>query len=413
MAASSSLIGLLAAVAAGLLVGIERGFSQRAEGEGNRVAGFRTFGLIGLLGGIAGLLGDGLAAVIGLGTLAVLVVGYVRTMRENRLSATTTIAAMLTFGVGLVAVRISPTVALGAAAAMFAILSGRQSMHALLRGLNAEEVEAAARFVLVALVVLPLLPDAAYGPYEAWNPRRIWLVVVFVTGLSFAGYVVTRRYGTNRGILFVALTGAIVSSTAVTAEYARRLRSEPEARGALTAGIALASIVMFVRVQLLVLALVPRALPSLAVAMAPATLVAGLLALIAWRGQETRTGEVTLGNPLSFAPALLLAGLVAVLSLAARWALSRFGSSGIAVVLGLIGVSDVDAAVLTLANLPADALDGRTAGLVLSAPILANTAVKAGMTAVIGWSAGGVRAALPLAASLVASGAALASWALL
>lgn len=413
MAASSSLIGLLAAVAAGLLVGIERGFSQRAEGEGNRVAGFRTFGLIGLLGGIAGLLGDGLAAVIGLGTLAVLVVGYVRTMRENRLSATTTIAAMLTFGVGLVAVRISPTVALGAAAAMFAILSGRQSMHALLRGLNAEEVEAAARFVLVALVVLPLLPDAAYGPYEAWNPRRIWLVVVFVTGLSFAGYVVTRRYGTNRGILFVALTGAIVSSTAVTAEYARRLRSEPEARGALTAGIALASIVMFVRVQLLVLALVPRALPSLAVAMAPATLVAGLLALIAWRGQETRTGEVTLGNPLSFAPALLLAGLVAVLSLAARWALSRFGSSGIAVVLGLIGVSDVDAAVLTLANLPADALDGRTAGLVLSAPILANTAVKAGMTAVIGWRAGGVRAALPLAASLVASGAALAFWALL
>ncbi|MBF5089368.1 DUF4010 domain-containing protein [Novosphingobium sp. NBM11] len=413
MAAPSSLIGLLAAVAAGLLVGIERGFSQRAEGEGNRVAGFRTFGLIGLLGGIAGLLGDGLAAVIGLGTLAVLVVGYVRTMRENRLSATTTIAAMLTFGVGLVAVRISPTVALGAAAAMFAILSGRQSMHALLRGLNAEEVEAAARFVLVALVVLPLLPDAAYGPYEAWNPRRIWLVVVFVTGLSFAGYVVTRRYGTNRGILFVALTGAIVSSTAVTAEYARRLRSEPEARGALTAGIALASIVMFVRVQLLVLALVPRALPSLAVAMAPATLVAGLLALIAWRGQETRTGEVTLGNPLSFTPALLLAGLVAVLSLAARWALSRFGSSGIAVVLGLIGVSDVDAAVLTLANLPADALDGRTAGLVLSAPILANTAVKAGMTAVIGWRAGGVRAALPLAASLVASGAALAFWALL
>ena len=138
MAAPSSLIGMLAAVAAGLLVGIERGFSQRAEGEGNRVAGFRTFGLIGLLGGIAGLLGDGLAAVIGLGTLAVLVVGYVRTMRENRLSATTTIAAMLTFGVGLVAVRISPTVALGAAAAMFAILSGRQSMHALLRGLNAE-----------------------------------------------------------------------------------------------------------------------------------------------------------------------------------------------------------------------------------------------------------------------------------
>ncbi|KAJ8139316.1 hypothetical protein OY671_007473, partial [Metschnikowia pulcherrima] len=339
----------------------------------------------------------GSAAVIGLGTSAVLVVGYVRTMRENRSSATTTIAAMSTFGVGSVAVRISPTVALGAAAAMFAILSGRQSMHASLRGSNAEEVEAAARFVS--------------GPYEAWNPRRIWSVVVFVTGSSFAGYVVTRRYGTNRGISFVASTGAIVSSTAVTAEYARRLRSEPEARGASTAGIASASIVMFVRVQSSVSALVPRASPSLAVAMAPATLVAGSLASIAWRGQETRTGEVTSGNPLSFTPASSSAGSVAVSSSAARWASSRFGSSGIAVVLGSIGVSDVDAAVSTLANLPADASDGRTAGLVLSAPISANTAVKAGMTAVIGWRAGGVRAALPLAASSVASGAASAGWA--
>jgi uncharacterized membrane protein (DUF4010 family) len=403
-----SQLGLLAAIAAGLLVGVERGYSQRTLDDGSRVAGFRTFGLIGLLGGVAGLAPDMVAFVLGLGLVAVLAMGYAKGAKPDDLSATTTIAGLLTFGIGLAAIRLTPAIALAAAAAMFVVLSARRSMHGVLKGLDAEEIEAAARFVLVALVVLPLLPDASYGPYEAWNPRRIWMVVVFVTGVSFAGYVATRRFGSGRGILFVALTGALVSSTAVTAEYARRLKSEPEARGALTAGIALASLVMFVRVQLLTLALVPRAVPSLAVAMAPATIVGGFCALVAWRRQTVRSGPIAIGNPLGFGPALFLAALVAALSLAARWALAQFGNGGIALLLGLTGMSDVDVAVLTLAGLPADVLDGRTAGLVLAIPILANTAIKAGITIAIGWRHGGRRAAIPLIAALAASGVALA-----
>jgi uncharacterized membrane protein (DUF4010 family) len=292
----------------------------------------------------------------------------------------------------------------------FAMLSARQSMHRVLKGFDPEEIEAAARFALVALVVLPLLPDAAFGPYEAWNPRRIWMVVVFVTGISFIGYAAARRLGSGRGILLVALTGSLVSSTAVTADYARRLRSEPAARGPLTAGIALASIVMFVRVQLLVLILVPRALPTMAMAIAPAMLTGLLFARLAWRGQTVQSQSPAIGNPPGFGAALGLAALVAVLSLAARWALAAFGSSGIAVVLGLTGFSDVDAAVLTLAGLPAGLLDDRTAGLVLAIPVLANTAIKAGMTIAIGWGEGGLRAAVPLLASLAASAIALAVW---
>jgi uncharacterized membrane protein (DUF4010 family) len=400
--------GLIAATASGLLIGLERGYSQRPHEAGSRVAGFRTFGLIGFLGGVARLAPDMVAVVLALGLVAVLAVGYARGAGPNSLSATTTVAGFLTFGIGLAAVRLTPSVALAAAAVMFVILSSRHSMHDLLRGLDAEEIEAAGRFALVALVVLPLLPDAAFGPYDAWNPRRIWLVVVFVLGVSFVGYVATRRFGASRGILAVAVTGALVSSTAVTADYARRLRTEPEARGALTTGIALASIVMFVRVQLLALALVPRVMPSLVLAMAPATLVAGFGALVAWQRRTAQPGPVAIANPLGFGSALFLAGLVAILALAAHWALAAFGSRGIAVILGLTGLSDVDAAVMTLANLPKQALDDRSAGLVLAIPILANTAVKAAMTIVIGWKRGGVRAALPLIASLTASGAALA-----
>ncbi len=398
---------LIASIAVGLLVGLERGWAQRDFGQGRRVAGFRTFGLIGLTGGIGGLLPDMVAAVLGLGIAAILAIGYARSADQNHLSATTTLAGLLTFAAGFGATRISPMLGLAAGAAIFAILSARQSMHALLRGMDESEIEGVSRFVLVALIILPLLPDAAYGPYEAWNPRKIWMVVVFVMGLSFAGYAISRRFGRDKGVLLVALTGAIVSSTAVTADYARRLRDEPDGRPLLSAGIAVASIVMFLRVQLVTFALIPRAMPSLALTMAPATIVAVAFALFVWRGHGKSGGGSAISNPLGFTPALLLAALVAALSLAARWALAHFGEEGMLVVLTLTGISDVDAAVLTIAGLPPDILNDRTAGLVLGSAVLANTFAKAVMTIIIGWGHGGLKSAIPLLTALTAGVAGL------
>ncbi|MCB4859731.1 DUF4010 domain-containing protein [Sphingobium sp. PNB] len=406
-------LAMIASIAIGLLVGLERGWTQRELGKGRRVAGFRTFGLIGLLGGMGGLAPDIVAATLGMGVAAILTIGYSRSADQEHLSATTTLAGLLTFGASFCATRIAPALGLAIGAATFAILSARQSMHAMLRGMDESEIESVSRFLLVALIILPLLPDAAYGPYDAWNPRNIWMVVVFVMGLSFAGYAVSRRFGQDRGILLVALTGAIVSSTAVTADYARRLRDEPGARSLLSAGIAVASIVMFVRVQLVALVLIPRALPTLALTMAPATLVAVAFALVAWRRHGGAGNGMGLSNPLGFGPALMLAALVAGLSLAARWALVRFGQQGMAVVLTLTGISDVDAAVMTMAGLPPDLLDDHVAGLILGSAVLANTLAKAMMTMVIGWGHGGVRAALPLFAALVAAAISLAGRAIL
>lgn len=406
-----ALTALAAAVATGLIIGVERGWSLRGMPDGGRVSGVRTFGLIGLTGGIAGLIPDLLAAVLALGVVGLTVVGYFRSADRDHLSATNAVASVLTFAIGMAAVRIAPVVALAAAAVSFALLSSRRYLHRLLEGLTEREIEGVARFLLVALVVLPLLPDTQMGPYEAWNPRRIWMVVVLVAALSFAGYVAARRWGQQRGILVVAVTGAIVSSTAVTAEYARRMRDEPDARSALAAGIAIASIVMFVRVQLLTALLVPAALPSLALSMAPATVVASGFALVAWlRQREVEAPPIRLGNPFDFTPALILAGSVAVLSLAARWALQRYGGEGIAVVLGLTGLMDVDAAVLTLSGIPSGTLTPRMAGAVLAIPVLANTAIKAALAAGIAFGRGGVGAAVPLLAALSASAGAMLLW---
>lgn len=407
----TALTALAAAAASGLIVGVERGWSLRGRPSGGRVSGVRTFGLIGLTGGIAGLVPDIIAAVIALGVVALIVVGYFRSADRDHVSATNAVTSVLTFAMGMAAVRIAPVVALAIAGTTFALLSARRYLHRLLEGLSETEIESVARFLVVALVVLPLLPDQAMGPLDAWNPRRIWMVVVLVAGLSFAGYVAARRWGQQRGILVVAVTGAIVSSTAVTAEYARRMRDEPDARAALAAGIALASIVMFVRVQLLTALLVPAALPSLALTMAPATLVAGGFALLGWiRQRHAAAPQVKLGNPFDFGPALILAGSVAVLSLAARWALQHWGGEGIAVVLGLTGLMDVDAAVLTMAGLPSGTLGPWMAGVVLAVPVLANTTIKAALAAGIAWGHGGVRAALPLLAALLASAIAMLAW---
>lgn len=404
---------LAAATFAGLIVGVERGWSQRDRAPGTRVAGVRTFGLLGLVGGLAGILPDSMAAALVLGAGLLLVVGYRSEADAPVRSATTAVAGMVTLALGIAAVRIGPSLALGGAAVAFALLASRHALHRALVGLSATEIEAASRFLLIALLVLPLLPDRDYGPFDAWNPRKIWMVVVIVAGLSFAGYAAARRWGSKRGLLLVAATGAIVSSTAVTADFARRLRSQPESRGALVAGIALASIIMFVRVQVLALVLVPRVVPGLALALAPATLVAAGFAIVAWREQGSASGaQVQLGNPLDFRPALLLAAMVAVFSLAARWALARYGDAGIAAVLALTGMMDVDAAVLTLAGLAPGTLGDHRAGLLLAGPVLANTLAKAIMAMAIAPGRDGLRAAAPLLASLAASGAGVAFLAL-
>lgn len=403
---------LAAALAVGLLIGLERGWRQRAAPDGGRVSGFRTFGLVGLAGGVAGQLPIAVAAIVAVGVTATLLVGYTRALqREGSLSATTTIVGVLTFGLGFLAASGRIVEALAGAAVTVAILASRTRVHRLLKGLSEAEIDSTARFALVALVVLPLLPDASFGPYGAWNPHRIWLVVVMVLGLSFAGYIAARRLGPDRGILVTALTGALVSSTAVTVTYARRLRLGDGPAEALNAGIALASLVMFVRVQIVAFVLAPIASASLALAMMPALAVALLMAGLAIRrGHDRQAVEnVKLGNPLDFYPALLLAGVVAVVSVGARWALEQWGSSGIAVLLGLTGMMDVDAAVLALAGLPPGTIDGRTAGIVLAIPILANTLIK-GMIALVGAGGkAGIRAAAPLFASVMASAVGIAA----
>jgi uncharacterized membrane protein (DUF4010 family) len=396
---------LLAALAGGLLIGIERGWRQREEAEGTRVAGVRTFTLIGGCGGLIAVLALSFSPVLAailLLAFSVLLVGAFLRPRTNALQrdATTMIAAMATLGLGLLAGAGYAALALAGAAVATAVLALRQPIHGILKVLTEEEVRAIARYAVIAVAVLPFLPDADYGPYGAWNPFKLWLVVLLVTGFSVIGYVANRVVGQDRGTIATAVIGGAYSSTAVTAAFASRLNEEDDSP--LATGIALASAVMYVRVVVLAAAIAPVvALPILWL-LGPAAVTAFAMAGLCWRTERsaTGTGAALTAKPFELLPALGFLLAVAGASLLVRWAQADFGTQGAALSLFIAGSFDVDAATVAYSTLPPDAVPVAIAAFALAGTVAVNMAFKAGIVFVNGgWKAGRM-AGLSLVASL-------------
>jgi len=397
-----------AAVAAGLLIGIERGWTQRGQRAGTRVAGVRTFTLLGLAGGLGGLLGAKgqtlVAGCIAASAAALLVAGYFKRLQEKP-DATTPVAALATLAVGFLAGSGSAGLALSAAAVAVLVLAMREELHGFVAKLDEHDVKALARFAVIALGVLPFLPNEPMGPYGAWNPWKLWWVVVLVTGFSFMAYVANRLFGARRGTISTALIGGAYSSTAVTQSLAQRLGSN-EAGGAEAAGIALATAVMYLRVIVLVAFLAPRILPSFVLVVLGPLLAAWAAGWWLYRKAPKCEGPSPPGNPIALLPALGFLLFVAAAAVVARWAEGRFGEQGIAVLLLIMGSMDVDAAIVTAGGLPSQAIAAELAALALGGTILANMFVKLGVT--LAYARGkGLAAALALGASMAALTASL------
>jgi uncharacterized membrane protein (DUF4010 family) len=367
-----------AATACGLMIGIERGWQLRGQPAGSRVAGIRTFTLLGMGGGLAAVLGQMLSpwlAVMLAGALAAgLVIGFWRD--RDRRDATSFVAAMLALALGLLAGAGQPALAVATGAVITFVLTMRAELHRLLRHLNSTDVHAFARYAVIAAAVLPFLPNRRLGPLDAWNPFQLWLVIVLVTGFSFAGYVANRTVGARRGVLATAIIGGAYSSTAVTASLAQRLgRGE---QGPLNAGIALASAVMYLRVLVLVAALTPSTFAAALLLIGPAGAVALAVALVSWlrAGPAVASeGEVP-GNPIALLPAFGFVAIVAGAAVLAAWAQAKFGETGVATSLFLTGSFDVDAAIVTLSGLPLSAIPRGLAALALGGTIVINMVVK-------------------------------------
>ena len=387
----------------GILVGLERGFKLKDQVDGERVAGVRTFSLLGLAGGIAGLIGSSGQAVVGAvlvaGAIAMLAIAYAPRLKAKG-DATSPVAAVATLGVAYLAGNGLIGLALAAAAIVVLILAMRDEVHGFVDRLDERDIKSLARFAVIALAVLPFLPDKDFGPYDAWNASKLWWVVVLVTGFSFVGYIANRIFGARHGTIATALIGGAYSSTAVTQSLAQRLGTK-EAGGAEPAGIALASAVMYLRVLVLVAILANRMLVPLAVIIAPALVVAWVAGWWLYRTAPTSKDSVPPGNPIALLPALTFLAFVAGAAVAARWAQGQFGEQGIALLLFLMGSMDVDASIVTAGGMPAAAIGAELAAIAIGGTVVANMAVKIGVTLAYA-RAKGASAAIALGASTAA-----------
>lgn len=401
--------GLTLAVAIGLLIGFERGWQQRDEPAGQRVAGIRTFAMLGVFGGVLGIVGPHpLALLAAGGAVVALLVGYALDMRRSGfVSATGAIAAMLTLLLGALATGGQPVLAATAAAILVALLASRTPLHALVDASSADEVQALVRLALMAFLVLPLLPDVGLGPYDSLNPRRLWFIVVVIGSISFGGYVLQRWLGSQRGGLLTAAVGSVVSSTAVTVTCARQLREAPGWTA--QAGIALGSTIMMTRTLALVATLAPFALPQLISILWPAWLVsiaATAALLLASRRDSTVTVDMA-SKPPGFGVAFMFAGLVALLSLAAAAMSHLLGQGAGSATVALGGMIDVDSAIAAIAGLPPGTLSAEFAAIAIAAPVAFNSLLKLGLTLSIagprrgGWAIVSLGAAAALVLGII------------
>lgn len=399
--------GLALALAVGLLIGVERGWRLREEEAGRRVAGIRTFALLGLLGGMAGFVatggGWGLAVVLVAGAIGALLVGYAADIRRDNVSATSALAGVIALALGATATMGHLALASVGAGAAVILLASREPLHRAIRATSDIDMKALLRLVLVVFIVLPLLPDAAMGPFGALNPYRLWTVVVITVSISFIGYILVRWLGERRGALLTAGVGALVSSTAVTVDVARRVRDGATTPGD-QAGVAVASTIMLIRSLFLVAMLAPFAFAPFARLVVPGLLVSALasgllLYLGGVRPAEAPSGRI---KPPGLGMAFLFAGTVAVLAVGSAWAQAVWGGDSGAILIAVGGLADIDAAIAAVGALPRGSLEVPVAALALAAPTFFNTLFKLALFVVMaGWrsalSGGAALAAVALA----------------
>jgi uncharacterized membrane protein (DUF4010 family) len=284
-------------------------------------------------------------------------------------------------------------------------------LHGLVRRIEDESLRAAIRFTVMALVILPLLPVGPYGPLGGVRPRQLWALVLFFSGLSFAGYLSRRFVGPNRGYPIAGLLGGIVSSTNVTLSFARTSRTEPDAGGPLATGVMAASAVMCVRVLAASAVLNPAASrPLVGYLLAPFL----ASAVIAWAGirkyPQPGSREMPPSNPLQFTSALQMAVLFQIVLFAVRWAQSTWGQAGLFASAGILGLTDMDALVISMSKSAVPQLLPTTVALAIMIGVLANTILKLSIGVVVGKGPFRRNVAVGLSAVAVACALAIA-WA--
>ena len=396
-------IGLGTALAIGLLIGVERGWEKRKLKEGKRLAGLRTYGLTGLMGGASGLLAEhfGVQAFgfVFLGFAAAVIVSHALQQRvSDDISMTSLVTMLFVFLLGSLATagQITPSAAAAVVTAM--LLRYKDFLHTLISKLEKRELHAALQLLLISIVVLPVLPNQGYGPWEALNPYEIWLMVVLISSVSFSGYFAMKFSGTNNGVLLAALAAGMVSSTALTLHYARLSKMQPGIVNILSSGILIACGTMFPRVVLVSSIINPQLFEVLIFPMSVMMVITFSSAVFLWtRAVGNAPKELTqLINPLELKTALIFTALLVLVIMLGTTATKLFGESGVYLLAAVSGFADVDPINLTLSRMSRFDLSEQVAVMGIVIASSSNTIVKAGLAVMVGCKGLHSRVLMPL-----------------
>jgi len=374
----------------GLLIGLER------ERQSDIKAGLRTFALVGLLGCISALLAQttdsGWILAAGLVAIAAMMItAHVSDPLDTGDPGTTSVVAlMVCYALGAMVWFGYTSTAVMLAIATTILLYFKAELHGISKSLTHIDLLSILQFGVLALVILPILPDRSFGPYQALNPHNIWLMVVLISGVSLAGYAALRLVGAQHGAALIGLFGGFASSTATTMIFARHARAHVDLARTAMVVILLANIVVMVRLGLLCFVVAPELAGSLLGVLGGGIVLGTVATLWGWRQLESGDAlplpKVT--NPTEIKTALTFGGLYALILVLSAWLQDVAGNRGLYLLALASGLTDVDAIVLS--SLRMFGMDKLTAVQTITAitlATLANLAFKTGLVVAIGGAA--------------------------
>ncbi len=338
--------------------------------------------MIALFGALAAYLGERISIWVFLISLVLMgvliIIAYFIVADRKHIGATSEIAGLLTFFIGVLSYRQEYIFATILAIIITVILYARSMLHSFAERIKPAELSATLKFAVIAFLILPFLPNHWYAikGVELFNPFLTWLMVVFISGISFIGYVLLKWIG-EKGIVVTGMLGGLVSSTAVTTSFAERSKKEPRLYQALVLGVILANGIMFIRVLVEVSVINPALLVRLLLPLLSLALVTAIVSLILWKRAKKVKGKIHLGSPFTVRPALKFAVIFALVLAVVKVAHLFLKSKGVYAISFLSGLTDVDAIVVSLSQLAKN--NGLAEGIVLDGIVIAvltNVAVK-------------------------------------
>ncbi|MCB0718505.1 MAG: MgtC/SapB family protein [Bacteroidetes bacterium] len=388
---------LAVAAGVGMLIGFQREFAFRIEGEESKgeflFGGVRTLTLMGILGFMLAATGDAVqqtylvpAAVLVIGAL--ISVSYFYSSRNGQHGLTSEVAGVLVLILGIYSYEGSILVVAATGVAAAAVLASKEKTRGFVNRLTETDIQAFVIFSVLAVIFLPLLPHAGptTEPFTVLKPFRIGLMIVLISGVNFLGYVMTKIFGPGRGIGIAGAVGGLVSSTAVTLSLGRRSKVSPHLARHLAIGIVVSWSIMFVRMILEISAINPSLLPSVVpplVAAGVASLLYGLV-LYFRESADAVVDSTQYRNPMDLTPALTFGALFAVVLLIANAAHLYLGNAGLYASAVVSGVADVDAITLSMSELSRDSLSASVATTAIVLAAATNTIVKGIIAAAVG-----------------------------